>query len=119
MSQEYKQIIVVRTDLKMGKGKIAAQAAHAAVACADEVRKRYPNIYENWIKCGQPKVVVKVNSLEKLQDIKKRAEEAGLITVLIEDKGLTQIPPGTKTCLGIGPDVAEIIDKITGELPLL
>ncbi|MCS7116272.1 MAG: peptidyl-tRNA hydrolase Pth2 [Nitrososphaerota archaeon] len=119
MVQEYKQVIVVRTDIKMGKGKIAAQVAHAAVACADEVRKHRPKIYEGWIKCGQPKIVVKVNSLERLLDIKEKAEGAGLITVLIEDRGLTQVPVGTKTCVGIGPDLSEIIDKITGELPLL
>ncbi|MBS7658040.1 MAG: peptidyl-tRNA hydrolase Pth2 [Candidatus Bathyarchaeia archaeon] len=119
MSFKYKQVIVVRSDLKMSKGKIAVQVAHAAVSAAEKARNMNEKEWQEWIQEGQKKVVVKVKSLEELLKLMKESEKAGLPTVLIEDKGLTEIPPGTITCLGIGPALSEKIDKITGNLPLL
>ena len=119
MGFEYKQVIVVRSDLKMSKGKIAAQAAHAAVSASEKARLMNKEDWLKWIQEGQKKVVVKVKSLEELLKIKEESEKLGLPTVLIEDKGLTEVPSGTITCLGIGPALSKKIDKVTGNLPLL
>lgn len=122
MSQEefeYKQVIVVRTDLKMGKGKLAAQVGHAAVSAAEEARKRRSKWWQAWLREGQCKVAVKVKNLAELLELQKEAVGMKLPHSLITDRGLTQLPPSTVTCLGIGPAPAIQIDKITGKLPLL
>lgn len=122
MSQEglkYKQVIVVRTDVKMGKGKLAAQVGHAAVSAAEEARKKYPEWWEAWMNEGQCKVAVKVKSLAELLGLQKDAIRMKLPHSLITDRGLTQLPPSTVTCLGIGPAPSMQVDKITGKLPLL
>ena len=115
----YKQVVVFRSDLEMSKGKIAAQAGHAAVSAAEEARKHCKEWWKAWIKEGQCKIAVKVKSEKELLDLEKQAKELALPCALIIDRGLTEIPPGTITCLGIGPAPAEEIDKITGMLPLL
>jgi PTH2 family peptidyl-tRNA hydrolase len=116
---KYKQVIVLRADLQMSKGKIAVQVAHAAVSAAEEARKKFTEWWRAWLKEGQRKIVVKVKSLEELLTLEQEAKDASLPHTLIEDRGLTEIPPGTVTCLGIGPAPAAKVDKITGELPLL
>lgn len=116
---EYKQVIVVRTDIKMGKGKLAVQVAHASVSSAEICRAVKPEWFKKWIDTGQKKIVVKVKDVEELKNLKKKADDLGLPNALIIDAGLTQLEPGTITALGIGPAPADIIDKITGELPLL
>lgn len=115
----YKQVLVFRSDLKMSKGKIVAQAGHAAVSAAEKARKHHKDWWKNWIKEGQCKIAVKVKSEEELLELEKEAEGLALPWALITDRGLTEIQPGTKTCLGIGPAPAEKIDRITGTLPLL
>jgi PTH2 family peptidyl-tRNA hydrolase len=115
----YKQVIVFRSDLKLSKGKIAAQAGHAAVSAAEEARKRYKEWWFSWMQEGQCKIAVKVKSERELLELEKQAKELALPFALITDKGLTEVPPGTNTCLGIGPAPAEKIDRITGGLPLL
>jgi len=119
LTQEFKQVIVVRSDLKMGKGKISAQVAHAAVLAAEKTKKTRKSVYKEWASTGQAKVVVKVNSLDSLLDIHLKAETEGLVTSIIEDRGLTQLPPGTVTCIGIGPGHSSKIDRITSSLKLL
>jgi PTH2 family peptidyl-tRNA hydrolase len=116
---KYKQAIVIRTDLKMGKGKIAAQASHAAVSAAEEARKHHEAWWEEWLDEGQRKVVVKVKSEDELLQLKQQAGQMHLPFALIHDRGLTQLPPDTLTCLGIGPAPNDEVDKITGNLPLL
>jgi PTH2 family peptidyl-tRNA hydrolase len=116
---KYKQIIVIRSDLKMSKGKIAAQTGHAAVSAAEEARKHDQKWWKAWLEEGQCKIAVKVESEKKLLKLKKEAEELGLPHALISDRGLTQLPPGTITCLGIGPAPSSELDKITGMLALL
>jgi len=115
----YKQVIVFRSDLKMSKGKIAAQAGHAAVSAAEEARKHHRKWWKAWIEEGQCKIAVEVESEKKLLELERQAKELSLPNALITDRGLTEVPPGTVTCLGIGPAPAERIDKITGMLPLL
>lgn len=114
-----KQVIVVRTDLKMGKGKLAAQVAHASLASTEVARTKREGWYDSWNESGQPKVVLKVGSEGELNDLHRRARAAGLPTSLIQDRGLTQLEPGTITCMSIGPAPADLIDKVTGQLKLL
>ena len=116
---EYKQVIVFRSDLKLSKGKIAAQAGHAAVSAAQEAHKRYRSWWDTWLFEGQRKVAVKVKDEKELLELEEQAKELGLPNALIVDRGLTEIPSGTVTCLGIGPAPAEKVDKLTGKLPLL
>lgn len=103
----------------MSKGKIAAQAGHAAVSAAEEARKHHKDWFKAWLDEGQCKIVVKVRNEKELLELERKAKESGLPHALIADRGLTEIPPGTITCLGIGPAPVEKLDKITGNLPLL
>jgi len=115
----YKQVIVFRSDLKLSKGKIAAQAGHAAVSAAEETRACHRELWKAWMKEGQRKIAVKVKNEKELLELEKQVKEMGLACALIIDKGLTEIPPETITCIGIGPAPTEKIDRITGKLPLL
>jgi PTH2 family peptidyl-tRNA hydrolase len=115
----YKQVIVLRTDIKMSKGKTAAQAGHAAVSTAEYARKNRPEWWNSWIREGQCKITVKVRSEEELLELERKARDAGLPVALIVDRGLTELPPDTTTCLGIGPAPSDKVDVITGSLPLL
>ena len=120
-STNNKMVLVVRTDLKMGKGKAAAQCAHAAVDLYKRALHRTPKLVQQWEMFGQAKVALKApeeNAQEVLMTLKKQAEEAGLSAVIIQDAGRTQIEAGSATVLGIGPAPADIIDKITGHLKL-
>ena len=116
---EYKQVIVFRSDLKMGKGKLAAQAGHAAVSAAEEARKRHRTWWEAWLFEGQRKIAVKVKDEKELEELEEQAKDLDLPNALIVDRGLTQIPEGTVTCLGIGPAPATLVDRLTGKLKLL
>ena len=113
-----KQVIVVRTDLDMGKGKIAAQVGHACVLGAEHVRKSNPEWFTQWWG-GQEKIVVKVSSQKEHEEIKQGAIELGLPWSEVTDAGHTQIAPGTLTCISLGPAPEEKIDKVTSELKLL
>ena len=116
---EYKQVIVFRSDLKLSKGKIAAQAGHAAVSAAEEARKRNRGWWDAWLFEGQRKIAVKVKDEKELLELEEAAKELGLPNALIVDRGLTEIPPDTVTCLGIGPAPAEKVDRLTADLALL
>jgi len=115
----YKQVIVVRTDIKMSKGKVAAQAGHAAVSAAEYARKNRPEWWNPWIREGQCKIAVKVKSEQELLELERKARNEGLPAALIVDRGLTELPPETITCLGIGPAPSDKVDIITGKLSLL
>ncbi|XP_013856203.1 peptidyl-tRNA hydrolase 2, mitochondrial [Austrofundulus limnaeus] len=115
---DFKMVLVVRTDLKMGKGKVAAQCSHAAVAAYRQVQRRSPELLRQWEYCGQPKVVLKAPDQEVLMDLLGSAKQAGLTVSLIQDAGRTQIAPGSRTVLGIGPGPADLIDRVTGDLKL-
>ncbi len=115
---DIKQVIVVRTDLDMGKGKIAAQVGHACVLGAEHVRKSHPEWWSEWWS-GQEKVVVKVSGLKELQEIRRHVIDLNLPWSEVSDAGHTQLAPGTTTCISIGPAPENLIDKITGDLKLL
>ena len=116
---EYKQVIVFRSDLKLSKGKIAAQAGHAAVSSAQEAHNHHRGWWDAWLFEGQRKVALKVEDEEELLELEEQAKDLGLPNALIVDRGLTDVPPGTVTCLGIGPAPEEMIDRLTGKLSLL
>jgi PTH2 family peptidyl-tRNA hydrolase len=116
---EYKQVLVFRSDLQMSKGKIAAQAGHAAVSAAQEAYVHHKKWWEAWLYEGQKKVAVKVAGEKELGELEEAADEMGLPHALIIDRGLTEVPEGTITCLGIGPAPSERIDRLTGKLKLL
>ena len=132
-------MIVMRRDLKMRKGKIAAQAGHACIEAILRALNKENRINDfeitdgetvlkntgentplsDWFEYGCAKVCVYVDSQEALLDIAKKAEEKGIIAAVIPDAGMTEfhgVP--TKTCLALEPLPAEVADEITGELPL-
>jgi PTH2 family peptidyl-tRNA hydrolase len=114
-----KQAIVVRADLKIGKGKLAAQVAHASLSAAEAAQQRKPRWDEGWKDEGQAKIVLKVESEDDQNQLFQKAKSVGLPVSLIQDRGLTQVEPGTVTCLGIGPGPNAEVDGITGKLKLL
>ena len=116
---EYKQVIVVRSDLKMGKGKTCAQVAHASLSSAEAAMRYEKDWYEAWKNEGQKKVVVKIQNERGLFELYEVAKGQGIPCYIINDAGLTELPPGTTTALGIGPGPNELVDKVTGELKLL
>jgi PTH2 family peptidyl-tRNA hydrolase len=113
---KFKQVILVRADLKMGKGKIATQAAHAAIGAFKLVDEE---VVKEWEKEGGKKVVLRVKDEKELLQIYKKVKKEKIPCFLVKDAGLTQIKAGTITALGIGPAEGEKIDKITGKLKLL
>ncbi|MBI5679974.1 MAG: aminoacyl-tRNA hydrolase [Methanobacterium sp.] len=111
-----KQVMVIRADLNMGKGKMAAQACHASLGA---YKRSDEKIIKKWELEGEKKVVVKVQSLRELYEIYELVKNTDIPSYLVQDAGRTELPKGTVTCLGIGPDNDEKIDKITNELKLL
>lgn len=111
-----KQAIILRTDLKLGKGKLVAQGAHASLSSFLKTKKL---TQKAWQITGQKKVVLKVSSEKELLEIYHKAKSSNLPTSLIRDAGLTQTKPGTYTAVAIGPSTDKKIDQITGHLKLL
>lgn len=112
---ELKQVILIRSDLKLPKGKAAAQAAHASV---EAVLRSSQEHVDDWHSAGMKKIVLKVADEKELLRYQQAAKRAGLVASLITDAGKTVVAPGTKTCVGIGPDDEAKIDAVTGELPM-
>lgn len=112
----FKQAIVIRKDLDMGKGKIAAQAAHASIGAAKEAG--YKTMRE-WERSGSAKIVLKVDNEEQLMLLSDRAEDDELPFFVVTDAGKTQVDPGTATALAIGPAESDRIDRLTKDLRLL
>ena len=122
-SDDLKMVFLVRQDLKMGAGKIAAQVAHAAIGLYDDILEG-ENIYQktalnSWFNFGQKKVVLKVSDLNTMLEIVKKCKKLKLQYCLIHDAGHTQIPSGSVTVLGIGPDIGDKINEITGTFKLM
>ncbi|MCK4670069.1 MAG: peptidyl-tRNA hydrolase Pth2 [Nanoarchaeota archaeon] len=111
-----KQVILVRKDLKLPKGKMAAQCAHASVSA---VLKSDQKMVQKWKSEGMAKIVLYVENEKELLKFEKEARKARIKCALITDAGRTTVAPGTVTCLGIGPDDEEEIDAITGDLKLI
>jgi PTH2 family peptidyl-tRNA hydrolase len=116
---EIKQVIVVRSDLNMGKGKMCAQVGHACIDAYLKASLKDKKVCDAWIHQGMQKVVLKILSEKELVNIFQMAKQQDLPSSLIIDAGRTQIEPGSKTCVGIGPAYAKEIDKITANLSLM
>lgn len=116
---DYKMVLVVRNDLKMGKGKIAAQCGHASVGAYEVGMKKCPQLVNRWNCSGSAKIAVKVESEQELNEIHRKAKALGLNSCVIRDAGRTQIEPNTKTVLAVGPGLVREIDQVTGHLKLL
>lgn len=118
MKFSHKMVLVFRKDLELSPGKMAVQASHAAVKCALKSKEKGDH-FARWEKEGQKKVAVKCDDLDHLKFLKEVAEKEGLTACTVQDAGLTEVVPGTTTCLAIGPGPDEKVDKVTGELPLV
>jgi len=116
---QHKLVLVVRMDLKMGKGKIASQCSHATLAIYNRALAEASADLKKWQRTGQAKVVVKTDDEQSVLDIEEKAREAGLLTALVCDAGRTQTAPGSITVLGVGPAPASLLDQVTGHLKLL
>ncbi|GBE17756.1 MAG TPA: peptidyl-tRNA hydrolase [Euryarchaeota archaeon] len=116
---DFKQVIVVRSDLKMSPGKMAAQVAHASHSAAVATKKSEKKWYDAWWSEGQKKVVVKAADADEILELFRDARANSLPCYIVNDAGLTELAPGTTTTLGIGPAPNTLIDKVTGRLKLL
>ncbi|KAI4384691.1 hypothetical protein MLD38_002810 [Melastoma candidum] len=115
---DFKMVLVVRNDLKMGKGKIAAQCSHATLGIYKKLQRRAPKALDRWEMCAQPKVVVKIENEEDMLVLQDRAKMLKLPTHITIDAGRTQIAPNSRTVMAIlGP--VEVVDEVTGGLKLL
>lgn len=124
---EHKQVIVMRKDLNMRKGKLVAQGAHASMGAILSLCKRDGNQLilemderiEPWLTGRFKKICVYVNTEQELIDIHEKAKTAGLVTSLIVDAGLTEFNGvATKTAVAVGPDREDRVDTICKHLPL-
>lgn len=119
LSDPLKMVFVVRNDLNLGRGKIGAQCAHAAVICVDSAQTKNPGVVKAWLNLGQPKIVVRVNSLAEIYELERNAKKLGINYGLVRDAGKTQVTSGTITVIALGPDTVYNIDALTGHLKLL
>lgn len=110
----YKLCVVVRKDIKMSCGKCCAQVGHAVLECF--LRQDDKRLKDDWMSEGAKKIVLQISSVEQLHALNEAAKRAGLTTAVISDAGHTELKPGTITCMGIGPDKEEKIDRVTKDL---
>ena len=115
----YKMVLCVNMELKMDKGKIAAQCGHATLGAYKLATKYSPTAVLWWQRTGQAKIAVKVEKESSIYEIERKAKAAGLVTYLVEDAGRTQIAAGSKTVLAIGPAPTKSFEGLTGNLKLL
>jgi peptidyl-tRNA hydrolase, PTH2 family len=116
---EYKMVLVLRGELRLTSGKAAVQAAHAAVMLVDRARAQHSPDLSPWQAQGGKKIALVAPDLTAMMQLERQAKARGIPTTWVEDAGLTEVPPGTRTCLGLGPSPARDIDAVTGSLPLL
>ncbi len=116
---EIRQAIIVRKDIKLGTGKLAAQVAHASLMSYFEAEKKDKKVAEEWLDTGEKKIVLKVDDDKALKKLHEAFKYKGFPTALVTDAGLTQVPPGTITALGVGPWYGKEIDFFTSALKLL
>mmetsp|Transcript_18737 Transcript_18737/g.26567 ORF Transcript_18737/g.26567 Transcript_18737/m.26567 type:complete len:191 (-) Transcript_18737:292-864(-) len=115
----YKMVLCVNKELKMGKGKIAAQCCHAAVGCYKRARKHCPAAVSAWELSGCAKVAVQCETQEEMEEILVRAYNLGIPCYLVEDAGRTQIAAGSRTVLGLGPAPVRVYEGLTSHLKLM
>ena len=113
-----KLVLVINNDLKMGKGKIAAQVGHASVTATLKIGENQPTILDAWLKTGQKKVCLK-SGYDELIELESKAQNHGIQTVRISDAGKTQVPSGSLTVIAFGPDSEDKLQDLTGHLKLV
>jgi len=133
-NNEPKQIIVINKSLNMSSSKMAAQVSHASLGCllkSFEIKESengnavihaefdFDSALILWLKKRFTKVVLYVKSEEKLLEVYKKVQDAGLVSVLIQDAGFTFFDKPTYTCVGIGPDFPEKMEPVVGKLQVL
>lgn len=118
-SQHFKQVIVVRVDLNMSKGKLAGQVAHASVWAYDKALTYDFAGTHIWLHGLAKKIICQAPSDKEIREIGAKCDGIGIPFKLVYDAGLTEIPAGTLTAIGIGPVHEELINKVTGNLKLL
>ncbi|KAJ7492838.1 PTH2-domain-containing protein [Mycena latifolia] len=114
-----KLVLIVRTDLKMTPGKISAQCGHATLACYKALVKWNPQLVKHWERTGQAKIALKATSEKQLLELEALAKSLNLCARAVQDRGLTQIEPGTRTVLAVGPAPVDLVNRVTGKLRLL
>ena len=102
--------------VKMSPGKAAAQSGHATLGCYRRAMRRCPNAVKDWLRIGQMKITVKCPTVQELLELEEKCNAAGLNTCLIRDAGHTEIEPGSRTVLAVGPAPASAMDPLTGHL---
>lgn len=112
-------VLVMRGELRLTAGKAAVQVAHAAVMLTLAAERRDASALDAWLAGGQKKIALVVETLAELDGLERTARGKRIPSVWVEDAGLTEVAPGTRTCLGLGPAPSSEIDAVTGELPLL
>ena len=117
--EDVKMVLVVNTELGMGKGKVAAQCGHAAVACFKAALVEEPQLVAAWERSGQTKVVVRGGGEESLLAVSKAGRQAGMLVAEVRDAGRSQVEAGSLTVIGLGPANNLLIDKVAGKLKLL
>ena len=116
--EDLKLVLVVRQDLKMGKGKAAAQCCHATLAAYKRAKRKCPDRLKVWEATGQPKITVKCDSEEDLMLLMVKARSLDLVSYVVADAGRTQIAPGSHTVLAVGPAPSSLLDQVTVQPPL-
>jgi PTH2 family peptidyl-tRNA hydrolase len=115
----YKMVFCVNQELTMGKGKVAAQCCHAAVACYKRASKQCPAAVKAWESSGCAKIALKCPTQQELEEIAARAIERDIPAYLVEDAGRTQITAGSRTVLGLGPAPTYVFEDVTSHLKLM
>ncbi len=105
-----------RSDLQLSPGKLAVQCAHAAVESLQRAKKTHSRMVQRWKEGSSRKVCLAVDDETELEYFLELVQEASLPFALIKDAGLTEVPPGTVTVLGIGPAPRHTMDSILSEL---
>ena len=106
-STDLKMVLVVRQDLKMGSGKVAAQCAHAAVGAVSDLARMNASVLRRYEEAGEPKIVVCCRNLKEMQELQGQAHGRRLPTFVVADAGRTQVAAGTKTVMAVGPGEIE------------
>ena len=116
--EDLKLVLVVRQDLKMGKGKAAAQCCHATLAAYKRAKRKCPDRLKVWEATGQPKITVKCDSEEELMLLMVKARSLDLVSYVVADAGRTQIAPGSHTVLAVGPAPGHLVDQVSSQSAL-
>ena len=116
---EITMVLVTRSDLKLSRGKLAAQCGHAVAECVLKAKREQPRMRKRYMRDGARKIVCETSDLESLRRLFGDARVCGLVSYMVTDAGHTEIPAGTVTVLGIGPGPRSEIDPLTSSLSLV